>query len=151
MNNFEERCTKLKVEHLEMDEKSIQSHIKEEMSKEFQNISPEEGRQMVKASNILLFPNWDIADALVFNSVSNRLDLQDQNKEDFQGTSFIQDQATLVNWSLRRGSRVMKQPDESGLQESIIVRRVSDTSHVHAAHINVDHAQLTLASVEREE
>ena len=75
MNNFEERCTKLKAEHPEMDEKSIQSHIKEEMSKEFQKISPEEGRQMVKASNILLLPNWDIANALVFNSVSNRLDL----------------------------------------------------------------------------
>ena len=43
MNNFEERYTKLKAGHPEMDEKSIQSHIKEEMSKEFQNISPEEG------------------------------------------------------------------------------------------------------------
>ena len=53
------------------------------MMQEFQNISPKEGRQMVKASNILLLPNWDIVDALFFNSVSNRLDFQDQNKEDF--------------------------------------------------------------------
>ena len=65
----------MNVEHPKMDKESIQNHIKQEMSKEFQNISPEEGRQMVKASNILLLPNWDIADALVFNYVSNRLDL----------------------------------------------------------------------------
>ena len=54
-------------------------------------MSPEEGRQMVKASNILLLPNWYIVDALVFNFVSNRLNLQDQDKETFQGTAFIQD------------------------------------------------------------
>ena len=91
MNFFEERCTKLKAEHPEMDGASIQGHVKEEMTKEFQNMSPEEGRQMVKASNILLLPNWYIVDALVFNFVSNRLNLQDQDKETFQGTAFIQD------------------------------------------------------------
>ena len=90
-------------------------------------MSPEEGRQMMKASNILLLPNWDIANALVFNYVTNRLNLQDQDKENFQGIAFIQDQAAFVSWSLRRGSRAMKQPDESGLHGSIIVRRVDDT------------------------
>ena len=45
----------------------------------------------------------------------------------------------------------MTQPDESRLQGSIIVRRVADTSHVHAACINVDHAYFTLATTEREE
>ena len=83
MNNFEERCTKLKTRNPEMDEASIQDRIKEEISKEFQNISPKEGRQIVKASNIFLLPNWDIVDALVFNFVSNKLDLQEQRKEDF--------------------------------------------------------------------
>ena len=46
---------------------------------------------MVKASNIFLLPNWDIADALIFNSISNKLDLQDQNKKEFQGTTFSED------------------------------------------------------------
>ena len=45
----------------------------------------------------------------------------------------------------------MTQPDESGLQGSIIGRRVVDTSHVHIACINVDHAQFTLAIAKREE
>ena len=61
---------------------------------------------MVKATNILLLLNWDIADALIFNSVSNNLGLQDPNKKDFLGNTFSNDQATLVMWSLRRGSRV---------------------------------------------
>ena len=41
----------------------------------FQNMTPEEGRQMIKAANVLLLPNWDISDALIFNSVSNNLEL----------------------------------------------------------------------------
>ena len=106
---------------------------------------------MVKASNILLLPHWDIVDALVFNLVSSRLNLQDQSKEDFQGTAFRQDQVALVSWSLRRGSRPITQLDESGLQGSIIVRRVADTSHVQVARMNMDHSQFTLATVEREE
>ncbi|MDF3686205.1 hypothetical protein, partial [Enterobacter hormaechei] len=76
----------------------------EQMIQEFQNITPEEGRQMVKDANILLLPNWDIADALIFNSVSNNLGLQDPNKKEFLGTAFSNDQAALVMWSLRRGS-----------------------------------------------
>ena len=106
---------------------------------------------MVKASNILLFPNWDIANALVFNSISNRLNLQDQDKENFQGTTFIQDQATLVSWSLRRGSRAMTQPDESGLWGSIIIRRVDDVLHVEATRMGVDQSQFTLATAKKEE
>ena len=75
MGKFEEKCNKLRTEHLGMDETTLQNQVKEEMMKEFQNISPEEGRNMVKASNILLLPNWDIVDALIFNSISNKLDL----------------------------------------------------------------------------
>lgn len=46
---------------------------------------------MVKASNILLLPNWDIANALIFNSISNKVDPKDINKKDFIGTSFSED------------------------------------------------------------
>ena len=118
----------------------------------FQSITPEEGRQMVRASNILLLPNWDIADALIFSSVSNKLTLQDQNEKDFQGTAFIEDHAALVSWSLRRGSRAtLSRPDESGLMGDIIVRRVADTSHVEASHMNVDYSQFMLATAKKEE
>ena len=96
---------------------------------------------MVRASNILLLPNWDIANALIFSSVLNKLTLQDQNKKDFQGTAFIEDHAALVSWSLRRGSRAaLSKPDESRLMGDIIVMRVVDTSHVEETHINVDYS-----------
>ena len=107
MHIFEERCRNMKADHPEMDEASIHNQIKEKMMQEFQNITPEEGRLMVKAENILLLPNWDIADALIFNFVSNNLGLQDPNKKEFLGTAFSNYQANLVMWSLRRGSRVV--------------------------------------------
>ena len=107
MHIFEERCKNVKTNNLEMDEASIQKKIKEQMMQEFQNITPEEGRHMVKAANVLLLPNWDIVDALIFNSVSNDLELQDPNKKEFLGTAFSNDQAALVMWSLRRGSRAI--------------------------------------------
>ena len=132
--HFWEKCKRLKIEHPEMDEAGIQRQIKGEMIEELQSISPEEGRKMVKTSNVLLLPGWDIADALVFNYVSSRLALQNQNEENFQGTAFIEDQAALVSWSLRRGSITASlQSNESGLMGSLIVRRVADTSLVQAA------------------
>ena len=45
----------------------------------------------------------------------------------------------------------MTQPDEFGLQGSIIVRRVDDVSHVQVAHMCVDQSQFTLATAEKEE
>ena len=106
---------------------------------------------MVKAANILLFPNWDIVDALIFNSVSNNLGLQDPNKKEFLGTAFSNDQDSLVMWSLRRGSRAAPSKiDDSGLIGNIIVRRVVDTSHVQAAHMNVNYSKFSLATADRE-
>lgn len=75
IEKYEEKSNKLRIEYPELEEATLQNQVKEEMMQEFQTITPEEGRQMVKASNILLLPNWDIADVLVFNSVSNKLDL----------------------------------------------------------------------------
>lgn len=62
---------------------------------------------MVKNANILLLPNWDIVDALIFNSVTNNLGLKDLNKQEFLGTLFSNDQVALVMWSLRRESRTI--------------------------------------------
>ena len=64
----------MKVEHPKIEDAAIQTQIKEEMIKEFQSLTPEEGREMVKASGVLLLPNWNIVDALIFNSNSNKLE-----------------------------------------------------------------------------
>ena len=55
-------------------------------------------------------------------------------------------------WSFRRGSRaILSHPDDLGLIGNVIVRRVANTSHVQAAHMNVDYPQFSLATVKREE
>lgn len=152
MNSSKERCKNLKTKHQEMDESSIQNEIKEQMIQYFQSITPEEGRQMVKAANILLQPNLDIDDALIFNDVSIFLGLQDPNKKKFLGTSFSNDQDALLMWSLRRESRtISSQPNDLGLIENIILRRVADISHVQEAHMNVDYSQFSLATKQSEE
>ena len=66
------------------------------MIQEFQNVTPEEGRQMIKAANVFLLPNCDITNALIFDSVSKKLRLQDLNKKEFLGTAFSNDQVVLV-------------------------------------------------------
>lgn len=121
----------MKIEHPKMDEVSIQNQVKEQMMQKFQSITPKEGRQMIKASNILLLPNWDIANALIFNFTSNKLELQYPNKKEFAGIVFSNDQDDLVMWLLRRGTKaISSQPDDSGLVGNIIVRRVAETYHV---------------------
>lgn len=75
IGKYEERFNKIRKEHPELEEAALQNQVKEKMIQEFQNITPKEGRRMVRASNILLLPNWDIVDALIFNFVSNKLDV----------------------------------------------------------------------------
>ena len=68
----------MKIEHLEIVNAAIQSQIKDEMMQEFQNLTPEEGREMVRISGVLLLLDLDIADALVFKSIYIKLDILDQ-------------------------------------------------------------------------
>lgn len=96
IGKYEERCNKLKAEHLEIEDVAIQTQIKEEMIKEFEILTLEEGREMVRASRVLLLPNWDIVDALIFNFVSNEFETLDQDKKEIFGAKFSIDQATLV-------------------------------------------------------
>ena len=78
--------------------------------------------------------------------------MQDPNRRDFQGTSFIEDQAALVSWSLRKGSRATpSQSDESRLMGNILVGRVADTSHVQATYWNVNSSKFLLATAKKEE
>ena len=107
IGKYEERCDKLKAEHPKIEDVTIQTEIKDEMIKEFQNLTPEERREMVKASGVLLLPNWDIADALIFNSIFIKLETLDQIKKQMKGATFSVDQATLVIWSIRKASKTM--------------------------------------------
>ena len=107
IGRFDEGCNKLKSEHLEIEDVAIQSEIKDEMFQELQNLTPKEGREMVRTSNVLLLPNWDTTNALVFNSISNKLDILDRNKQEVKNASFNVDQDTLLIWLIRKGSKII--------------------------------------------
>lgn len=142
----------MKIEHPEIEDVDIQSQIKEEMIKEFQNLTPKEEREMVRASSVLLLHNWDITNALIFNSISNKLDILDQNKKEMKHSTFSVDQSTLLIWSIRKGSRIMHlQSNSTGMIGNIIVKRVADTTHVEDTHMNVGTSQLILATTEKED
>ena len=107
---------------------------------------------MVRASGVLLLPNWDITDALIFNSISNKLDILEQTKKEIKGATFNVDQATLVIWSIRKASRTMSlQSDSTGMIGDIIVKSVEDTISMEAAHLNFGTSQLNLATIENDE
>lgn len=60
---------------------------------------------MIKSSGVLLLPNWDIANAVVFNSMTKKLNVGEQVKKELKGAKFSEDHVALVIWSLRKGSR----------------------------------------------
>ena len=80
----------MKAKHSEIEDASIQAQIKEEIIKEFQSLTLEEGREMVRLSGVLLLPNWDIADTLIFNCISNKLETLKQNKKKILGAKLVQ-------------------------------------------------------------
>ena len=142
----------MKAENTEIEDATIQTQIKDERITEFQILIPKEGREMVRASGVLLLPNWDIADALIFNYVSNKLKTLDQNKEEILGAKFSVDQASLVIWSIRKASRTMSlQSDTTRLIGNLIVKGVEDTTSVQDTHSNVGAFQFTLVTIDKDE
>ena len=106
---------------------------------------------MIKAYDVLLLSNWDIVDALVFNFVSRKLNVEDQGTKEIKGAKFSKGQATLVIWSVRKRSRTRSsQPNNIGLIGNLIVKRVEDTTNVEVAHLGMSVSGLNLATTERE-
>ena len=136
IGKYEERCIKLKAGYLEIQDVTIQTQIKDEMIKEFQSLTPEEGREMVRASSVLLLPNWDIEYALILNYVSNKLKTLEKNKEEILGAKFSIDQVSLIIWSIRKEYRTLSlQLHSIGQIGNLIVKRVEDTISIEVVYI----------------
>ena len=56
---------------------TVKNKIQEEMIQEFKSLTPKEGRQMIKAFGVFLLFNWDIIDTLVFNSIIEKMSIED--------------------------------------------------------------------------
>ena len=69
MHNFQLRCQKIKAEQPDVEDSAIEEVVKVELTKGFNDITPEGGRILLKEAWILIFPEWDITNAIVFDSV----------------------------------------------------------------------------------
>ena len=118
---------------------------------EFKSLTPEEGRRMIKSSGVFLLPNWDIADAMVFNTVTKQLSVDEKVKKELRGAKFNEDHVALVIYSMGRGSRAnSSQPNDTNMIGNLIVKRVEDTPNEEAIELNVGIANLSLATTLRE-
>ena len=69
MHNFELRCSKIKEEQPDVEVSTIEEVVKEELIRSFDAITPKAGRALLKDAGILILPEWDIANAMVFDIV----------------------------------------------------------------------------------
>ena len=84
---------------------------------------------MIKSSGVLLLPNWDIANAMVFNSITKKLNADEKVKKEMKGSKFSEDHDVWVICSMRKESRTNpSQPNDIGLIRNLIVKRVEETT-----------------------
>lgn len=63
---------------------------------EFKILILEEGKKMIKSSRVFLLPNWDIVEAIVFTSITKKLNLDEKIKKELKGAKFSEDHVALV-------------------------------------------------------
>lgn len=56
---------------------------------------------MIISSRVFIFPNWDIADAMIFNTITKKLSVEEKVRKGNKGAKFSEDHASLVIWSLK--------------------------------------------------
>lgn len=69
MENFEKACEKIRTEKPDMPDSIIKEEVKSKILSDFVQFTPKARRQIFKQSGVLLLPEWDIANAIVFDSV----------------------------------------------------------------------------------
>ena len=105
MHSFQIKCKKIKVEELDVEESTIEEMVKEELIQIFDDITPEEGRLLLKDVGILIFPKWDIANAMVFDVVRRegqaKFIIEEEVQMAHKGVKFSEDHKYLFIWSLQ--------------------------------------------------
>ena len=69
MDIFQLKCQKMKAEQPDVEDSAIEKVVKEELTQGFNDITPEGGWILLKEAEILIFLEWDIANAIIFDLV----------------------------------------------------------------------------------
>ena len=121
------------------------------MMQEFNSVTPKEGRKMIKSDGVLFLPNWDITDALVFNTITKKLRTEEKKKRALYCMKYSENHVSLVILSSKRGSRASySQTNDFELMGNLIVKRLEDTPNEEVVELKVEIACLTLATTKKE-
>lgn len=144
IEQFKARCEKRKNEQPHKVATALEEEVKQEMMAKFKTITPEQGREMVAKAGVLILPEWDIADALVFEVVR-------KETKPMEGVTCNKDNAALVMWSLRRDESIKrKDTSESSYLGGMIVKRVQDIGVVEAANTVLETTKFNVEVAEKE-
>ena len=106
------------------------------MTKGYNDVTPRRGKILLKEAGILIFSEWDIANAIIFDSVRRKGQAKFKTEEEVQtahkGVKFSEDHKALVLWSMqdKKDTQAQETTDKAG---SLMVYRVGETSSVEAA------------------
>ena len=81
IGNFEKTCEKLKAEQPDKLDSDIKEEVKSKFLNDFAKFTPEARRQIIRQSGVLVLPEWDIVNAMVFDLVRKQKDVQFKTKE----------------------------------------------------------------------
>ena len=133
MGNFEKACEKINAEQPDKLEPVIKEEVKSKILSDFSQFTPEAGRQIVKQSGVLLLLEWDISNAIVFDSVRKQRDVKLRTAEEVlqahRGVKFSDDHQALVIWSLeKRENTRMQEIPTAEHTSALTVFRASEVS-----------------------
>lgn len=69
IRNFEKTCEKIKIEQPDKPDSIIKEEVKSKFLSDFSQFTPEAERKIVKQSGLLILPEWDIDNAMIFDSI----------------------------------------------------------------------------------
>lgn len=95
---------------------------------EFSQVTSEGGRQLLKDSGILILPEWDIANAMIFDIVRKEKDTQFKTKEEVlqehKGFKYSDDHQELVIWSIEKRAKTrLQEVSDAERRNSLMVYR----------------------------
>ena len=100
IGNFEKACEKIKVEQPCKLDSFIKEKVKSKFLSDFAQFTPKAGRKLVKQLWVLIFPEWDIVNAMIFYSIRKEKDVYYKTKEEVlqahRGVKFSDDLQALV-------------------------------------------------------